>query len=98
MEDDGTASLWLGVFVFSEILGVRISRVEGCALTVLTEIPRARFVTLCALGVMWVCSLASTGQTSSGDAPAAKPATTKSTGPVPSTTTQSSSKTHASKR
>jgi hypothetical protein len=94
MEDDGTASLRLGFFVFAEILSVRIFRVEGCALTVWTEIPRARFVTLCALGAMCVSSLAAAGQSSAGDAPAAKPATTKSTGSVPSTTT----KTHTSKK
>jgi Putative peptidoglycan binding domain len=67
-------------------------------LTVWTEIPRVRFITLCALGAMCVSSLAAAGQSSTGDAPAAKPATEKSTGPGHSTTTKSSSKTHASKK
>ena len=47
-------------------------------MTVWTEIPRARFLTLCAVVAMYACSLAAARQSSTGDVGATKPTTTTS--------------------
>ena len=54
-------------------------------MTVWTEIPRARFLTVVAVVAMYACSLAAARQSSSGDVAATKPTTTTSNAQSPST-------------
>ena len=89
------ASGW--AFLFAEVLGsLGFSGGEGFVVRAWTEIPRARFITVCALIVICACSAATARQSSSSDATAKKPATTNSTAHKQLKTTAKASSSSAS--